>query len=97
MPPDVGTTSMGGRASSGCSERAASEDYRSFCDSYGACIVHDFLYISHPASTELNTLKMFARNFDLLHDLRNSDDPLDRITRPLMDEGPEGMLMWGTC
>lgn len=71
------------------------KDYRSFCDSYGACIVHDFLYISHPASTELNTLEMFARNSDFFHDLRDSDDPLDRITRPLMDEGPGGMLMWG--
>lgn len=70
-------------------------DYKSFCDSYGACIIHDFLYVSHPGSNQLNTLEVFALNADFLHDLRDSDDPLDRITRPLMDEGPGGMLMWG--
>lgn len=69
-------------------------DYKSFCDSYGACIIHDFLYVSHPGSSQLNTLKMFASTSDFFHELRDSDDPLDRITRPLMDEGPGGMLMW---
>jgi hypothetical protein len=70
-------------------------DYKRFCDAYGACIIHDFLYLSHPGSSELNTLELFAQNSGFFHDLRDSDDPLDRITRPLMDEGPGGMLMWG--
>ena len=70
------------------------EDYRSFCDRYGACIIHDFLYVSHPRSTELNTLEIFELYSEFLHELCESDDPLDRITRPLMGDGPGGMLLW---